>query len=450
MGVVFKAQDTKLSRHVALKFLPSGAATSEEDIKRFHKEASALSALNHPNIATIYDIDEVEGQRFIALEYLPGGTVRSALKNLQSAGHEMPLRQIIEYGLQVAEALAHAHQHGITHRDIKTENLLLTADGKVKITDFGLAKLRGDVMLTKLGSTLGTAAYMSPEQTRGEEIDERSDIFSYGIVLYELTTGQLPFRGEHEASLMYSIVNSDPAAIGSVRQNVPPVLERLIFKCLEKEKEKRYRNCGDVITHLLTLQREITNSHSPRVMGRPRRAQAVWLGLVAVALSLIAVFLYVFVFPAAPSLEASPSIAVLYVENMTENPSFDSFTAGITEEIINELSNVPGLLVISRNDVRPYRGKAVDVRELGEKLGVSYILEGSVRVEGKRLRVTCQAIQTHDRFHFWSQGYTRELTSAFDVQSDIAQQVALALKTKFAQKNLEQKLGLPANSLLKQ
>ena len=201
MGVVYKAHDTKLDRNVALKFLPAYVTSSTDEIARFEQEAKAISALNHPNIATIFDIDEADGKKFLVLEFIPGGTLKSKLKKLKAEDKEFPIAEVIDYGIQMAEGLAHAHKHQIVHRDIKSDNVMLTDEGKMKITDFGLAKLRGTTHLTRTGSTIGTLSYMAPEQLRGEEIDHRADLFSLGVVLYEMATSRLPFRGEHEAAL---------------------------------------------------------------------------------------------------------------------------------------------------------------------------------------------------------------------------------------------------------
>jgi serine/threonine protein kinase len=232
MGVVYKARDTKLDRVVALKFLPPTLLSSESEVSRFEQEAKAISALNDPRIATIHDILDVEGERFLVLEYLPGGTLKTKLKILMEAGHEFSADEVIDFGVQLAEGLAHAHRKGIIHRDIKTDNIMLTEDGKLKITDFGLAKLKGGVHITRSGSTVGTAAYMSPEQIRAGEIDNRSDLFSAGVVLYELATGRLPFRGEHEASLAYSIANEDPIPPKTLRPSMPSGLDHVIRRCL--------------------------------------------------------------------------------------------------------------------------------------------------------------------------------------------------------------------------
>ena len=268
MGIVYKAQDTKLDRLVALKFLPQQITVSDEDKARFLQEAKAISALNHPNIATIHDIDEVDGHKFLVLEYIPGGTLKSKLKHLKSEDKEFSLSEVLEYGIQAAEALAHAHRHQIIHRDVKTDNLMLTEEGKVKLTDFGLAKLRGSAQVTKTGTPVGTAAYMSPEQIRGEEIDHRSDIFSFGVVLYELLTSHLPFRGEFETALSYSILNENPPPAKSLRKDTPPELEKVIDRCLEKEKAKRYQTGEEIVDALREIQQRI----SP--------AAKIWLAVV--------------------------------------------------------------------------------------------------------------------------------------------------------------------------
>jgi TolB-like protein len=451
MGVVYRAQDLKLNRVVALKFLPVEHTSMPSDIHRFQNEAEALSSLNHPHIATIFDIDESEGQRFIALELLPGGTLRSKVRENQAAGREMPLQLVVSYAMQITDGLVHAHKRNIIHRDVKTENILLTEDGKIKITDFGLAKLRTGSQVTSTGTTVGTAAYMSPEQIRGEEITVQSDIFSFGVVLYELTTGRLPFRGEHEAALSYSIVHEEPVPVLSLRAKMPESLVDVIAKCLAKDRAHRYQNCEMLAVDLQKVSQDITGFVGSGA-GEPARKGIPGLIIAGGVLFLLVLATILYLVFASPGKKAStrPSIAVLYVENLTGNPQYDSFSVGLTEEITSELSNIPGLQVISRNDVAQFRGKAVDMREIGDRLGVSYILEGSLRVEGNKVRVMCQAIQTSDRFHFWSQGITRDLTNALEVETDIAQQVALGLKTKFAQKNVEEKLGLPQNSLIKQ
>ncbi len=254
MGVVYKARDTNLDRDVALKFLPDDFVNSAEDVLRLEQEAKALSVLNHQNIATIHDVTEVDGKKYIVMEFIPGGTLRGLLKERTAEGKELSLDEILVFGIQIAEGLASAHDAGIIHRDVKTENMMLSARGTVKITDFGLAKLRGGDNLTKTGSTPGTAAYMSPEQLRGLEVDTRSDLFSLGVVLYELTTALLPFRGAHDAALAYAIVHETPEPLGMARTGVPPSLARVIDRCLEKDVSRRYQNADDVASDLKRIR----------------------------------------------------------------------------------------------------------------------------------------------------------------------------------------------------
>ncbi len=249
MGVVYKAEDTKLKRIVALKFLPEHAAAQDEDRQRFLQEAQAASALNHPNVCTIFDIQEFNGQTFIVMEYIEGKTLRDAKSSLN-------LKQVVDVAVQIAEGLAAAHAKGIIHRDIKTDNIMVRPDGRVQIMDFGLAKLQGVSAISKAGSTIGTTAYMSPEQIQGVEADHRADIFALGVVVYELLTGQLPFKGAHEAAVMYEIVNVDPPSVRAEKPDIEPDLERIVMKCLEKDREDRYQSAREVAVDLKRFKRD--------------------------------------------------------------------------------------------------------------------------------------------------------------------------------------------------
>ena len=254
MGVVYKAEDVKLHRIVALKFLPENFTVSEDETARFQREAEAISALNHPNIATIYEFDEAEGRKFLSLEFLPGGTLKAKVNRLLSRGEHFSLDEVLGYGIQMADGLAHAHRRQIVHRDVKTDNVMLTEEGRVKITYFGLAKFKGATHLTRTGSTLGTAAYMSPEQIQGREADNRSDLFSLGVVLYELTTCHLPFSGDHAGALAYSILQKDPIPVDTYRKGVPESFVRVIRRCLEKDRATRYQSADEVAADLRSVQ----------------------------------------------------------------------------------------------------------------------------------------------------------------------------------------------------
>ncbi len=427
MGIVYKAHDTKLDRLVALKFLPPQLSVAENDRARFLQEARAISALNHPSIATIHDIDEANGQKFLVLEYIPGGTLKSKLKHLKSEDRQFLLSEVLDYGIQAAEALAHAHRHQIIHRDVKTDNMMLTEEGKVKLTDFGLAKLRGGAQVTKTGTTVGTAAYMSPEQIRGEEVDRRSDIFSFGVVLYELTTSHLPFRGEFETALSYSILNENPPGIASLRQGVPPSLERIINHCLEKEATKRYQSADEIVTELRKVQQEITGA----VTIVAKQSKLPWI-FAAVVVVLVAIGIYFFYPKSTPTAANSKAIAVLPFKNLSDSKEDEYFADGITEDLITQLSKIADLKVISRTSVMQYKGISKNVRDIGKDLDVGSVLEGSVRRAGNQVRIVAQLIDAHNEGHLWAETYDKEMTQIFAVQSDVAKEIASALKAKLS------------------
>jgi eukaryotic-like serine/threonine-protein kinase len=427
MGVVYKAQDSKLDRLVALKFLPMNLTASQEEISRFEQEAKVISALNHPNIETIHDVDEVDGQKYLVLEYIPGGTLKSRLKQLKSEDKEFSLTEVIDYGIQMAEGLAHAHRRQIIHRDVKTENIMLTEEGKVKLTDFGLAKLRGSVHQTRTGSTLGTAAYMSPEQVRGEEVDHRSDIFSLGVVLYELVTSHLPFQGEYEAAMSYSTLNESPLPVTSMRKDAPQALEKIIHRCLEKDKSKRYQNADEMVSDLRTVQQAISRTETFST----KHSKVPWVvAAIAVVLAVIGIFLF---FPKSASQPTNrKSIAVLPFKNLNDSKEDEYFSDGITDDIIAQLSKITQLKVISRTSTMQYKDMNKNVREIGKELDVATVLEGSVRHAGNQVRIVAQLIDAQNEGHLWADTYDEEMTQVFAIQSDVAQQIAAALRAKLS------------------
>lgn len=396
MGIVYKAQDTKLDRLVALKFLPKHLLCDEEAKQRFEQEAKAASALNHPNITTIYEIGEHDSQLFIAMELVEGETLKQV-----AARNSLHLEKVIGIGVQICEALGSAHEKGIIHRDIKSDNIALTSKGLVKIMDFGLAKLKGATKLTRTGSTVGTAAYMSPEQAQGEEVDQRTDIFSFGVVLYELVTGRLPFSGEHQAAIIYSICNEEPEPLARFRSGVPESLQRVADKVLAKAADERYQHLADLSADLKRIRRELSSG----VKEAPKSDKK--------------------------------SVAVLYFENLSSDPESDYFAAGMTEDIITDLSKIEGIRVASRNAVLPYKGKPVDIQVLGKKMNLDAVLEGSIRKSGNRLRITAQLIDTKEGFHLWAERYDREVSEVFDLQEEIAKNIASALKIKLSPKEEE-------------
>jgi len=388
MGVVYLAEDTKLKRKVAIKFLPSNICSDAEERKRFEIEAQAAASLNHPNITTIYAIEEIDDNVFIAMEYIDGMELRSKIDS-----GSIPANEAINIAIQIAEGLEAAHKKGIVHRDIKSQNIMITSDGKVKIMDFGLARIGEEQELTKKGMTIGTVAYMSPEQAKGEEVDFKTDIWSFGVVLYELLCGQLPFKGDYEQAVIYSILNEEPTSIFKINNDMPYDFNDLLNKLLMKNKNERYQEIGAAISDLKNLNKYRASDSSKNSTNDLRS-----------------------------------SIAVLPFTNMSADPEQEYFCDGVSEEIINSLAQLNNLRVIARTSVFSFKGKNIDVREIGKTLNVNTLLEGSVRKSGNRLRITTQLIKVSDGSHLWSNRYDRVLEDVFTIQEDIAENVATSLK----------------------
>jgi serine/threonine protein kinase/Flp pilus assembly protein TadD len=414
MGEVYLANDTKLDRKVALKILPSDVvdARSGDRVRRFVQEAKAASALNHPNILTIYEIDEIDSEQFIATEFIDGETLRERIR----ACPFKPL-DAIDVGIQVASALAATHSVGITHRDIKPDNIMLRRDGIVKVLDFGLAKLTRErptaetdslaptqnFIDTGYGVVLGTAHYMSPEQARGLEVDHRSDIWSLGCVLYEMIAGRQPFHGQTTIDVMSGILDREPESLMSHLPDGPRDLDRIVSRTLRKDREERYQNVQDLLIDLKDLKRALET-----------QSQRVFVSRTSFEMSAESV--------------PEKSIAVLYFENMNSEKDSDYFCAGMTEDIITDLSKIKELKVVSRNDVLPFRNKEVNIRQVGEALRVNYILEGSVRTAGNRIRITAQLISVRDGYHLWAERFDRLVEDIFDLQNEVSQKIVEALK----------------------
>ena len=437
MGVVYKAEDTKLKRTVALKFLPPAFSLDPEAKSRFIQEAQAASALQHTNICTIHDIDETDdGQMFICMDYYEGKTLNQKIKS-----GPVKIKEAIEIAIQVAQGLARAYERGIVHRDIKPANIMITKDGIAKILDFGIAKLAGQARLTKTGTTTGTAAYMSPEQTRGEDVDHRTDIWSLGTVLYEMVTGQLPFKGDYEQAVVYSILNEEPEPLTVLRTGVPVEIERIVKKCIEKNPAERYQTAGDLVADLHHLQR-ITAA--PTTRNRPaaplravRRRARRWFwvgGLVLVVALAVGITLRYFIPIEKEPVSQRKMLVVLPFENLSLSED-EYFADGITEETTARLSAIHGLGVIARTSARQYKNTDKTIQQIGKELEVDYVLEGTVRwqhsPEGlSRVRITPQLIKVSDATHLWSSVYDKDMADIFQVQTDIAEQVAQALDIK--------------------
>ena len=417
MGVVYKAEDTKLKRTVALKFLPPDLTRDAEAKERFIHEAQAASALQHNNICVVYDIDETDdGQMFISMECLEGETLE---KRIQRG--PLKMEEATGFAAQVAQGLAKAHEHGIVHRDIKPANILLTKEGVTKIVDFGLAKLAGQAKLTRTGSTVGTAAYMSPEQIHGGEVDHRSDLFSLGTMLYEMVTGHLPWKGDHEAAMAYSIANEEPLPAKTWQIQLPSALERVIDRCLQREREKRYQRADEIVADLGRL--ETVSSFKAK-----RKSAKLPLVVGGVAVVAALVVLAYLLFLRQPSPGGQKSIAVLPFVDMSPQKDQEYFCDGITEELINRLSNVGELRVPARTSVFVFKGKTENIRDIGEQLKVNTVLEGSVQKSGSQLRITAQLINIADGYHLWSGKFDRELKEVFAVQDEISSAIVEALK----------------------
>lgn len=402
MGMVYKAVDKKLERVVALKFLNQKLLDDDLGKERFLSEARAAASLDHPNICPVYEIDEAEGHTFIAMAFIAGQTL-----NKKIAVERLSVAAALDIAIQVAKGLQAAHERGIVHRDVKPANLIVAEDGLVKIVDFGLALFPGRTRVTHAGIAVGTLAYMSPEQARGEAVDHRSDIWSLGVMLYEMLTGKLPFRSDNALSLLHSIMQTTPPPISRMRPEVPPGLDQVVSKALERRPEQRYQSAKELLT---ALGAHVSTSQAvpvSRPTSSPFARDSSSGGTAAVA-----------------------SIAVLPFVNMSSDQEAEYFSDGLTEELINALGHMDLLRVVSRTSVFEFKGKAQNIRTIGEKLNVNAVLEGSVRKSGEKLRITVQLVNVEDGYHLWSERYDREMRDVFAVQEDIALAVGGALRVR--------------------
>ncbi|MEW6161619.1 MAG: serine/threonine-protein kinase, partial [Verrucomicrobiota bacterium] len=464
MGIVYRAHDSKLNRLVALKFPSLPPLETGDHVDRFYREARAISALNHPNIATIYDVNEDQGRRFLVLEYLPGGTLRTLLRNWRNAGRKLSLIELLDFALQIADGLAHSHRNGVIHRDIKSDNVMFTAEGALKITDFSMAKCTDGLQLTRTGSVAGTVAYMSPEQAQGLEVDHRSDVFSFGILLYEMATGELPFRGPHEAVVFHDIVHEPTPLVRVLRPDLPETFEAVVQRATAKKPEDRFQKMEELFNALVALReaagpagsalRRHTNasmatvalSSRPTLVAKgapPNRwkKRALTAGAATVlALLLFGVFQWIGGMKfQARMLPEKRQLAVLPFRNIGDDARNQAFIDGLTETLSSKLSQLerfvgpPGqssLGVVPMSEVRGE--KNVTPSEARKRFGVSLVLSGAVQRQGNKVRVSVNLIDTETMRNLNSYVLDTQIEEIYPLQDGIFYQVAEMLGVPLA------------------
>ncbi len=416
MGEVYLAQDSRLQRKVALKMLPDHFTRDNERVRRFQQEARAVSALNHPNILTIYEFGQIDARHFIATEFIEGDTLRQRITKTQ-----LKIGEVLDVATQVAGALSAAHQAGIVHRDIKPGNIMLRPDGIVKVLDFGIVKLTeqtgndpdaATLVQTQQGIVMGTAHYMSPEQARGLKVDTRSDIFSLGVVIYEMLTGRVPFPGQTMTDVLASILMLEPPSLSQSAAGVPYELQRIVHNALQKDKKERYQTADELLSDLKILKQRLDSELEPERSNlrpkttstrRPRRSAKT---------------------------KAIESLAVLPLINVSDDPNMEYFSDGVTESIINALSQLPNLRVVARSTVFRYKGHETDPKEVGQQLGVRAVLTGRVRQAGDGLMIAAELIDVTNDSHLWGEHYNRKLSDIFAVQEEIAKEISEKLRLK--------------------
>jgi len=427
MGIVYKAEDIRLKRTVALKFLPPELTHIPEVKDRFMREAQAAAALDHPNICTVYEFDQAEGKAFISMAYVEGQSLR---KKIESGPFE--LDQALRIATQIAEGLQMAHKKGVVHRDIKSANIMVTEDNQAKVMDFGLARMTGGTLITQEGTAMGTVAYMSPEQTRGEEVDHRTDIWSFGVVLYEMFSGQLPFKGEHDQGVVYSILNEKPKPIRDLRSEIPVSIEQVVDKALEKNPDERYQQIDELLDDLKSISAGIVpeeiKARLRKAKLRRRKRAILYAGAVGLVIVIAVLALTLFTGRA----EAIDSIAVLPLENLTGDTEKEFFVDVATEELIGQLGQISGLRrVISRTTVMKYKETDKTLSEIARELNVDVVVEGSVQQAGDRVRIQVRLIDAlPEEQNLWGQTYERAMSDVLVMYGEMAQAIAENIQVK--------------------
>jgi serine/threonine protein kinase/Tfp pilus assembly protein PilF len=438
MGEVYRARDTRVDRVVALKVLPEEFFEGEERRQRFEREARMLASLNHPGIAVLYSFEESGGRHLLVMELVEGEGL-----DARAAAGPLPLEEVLSFAKQIAEALEAAHEKGIVHRDLKPANVMVTKNGRVKVLDFGLAKVAasGDTapvdselatdMRTQEGVVMGTVPYMSPEQAQGRALDHRTDIFSLGVILYEMASGQRPFQGNSSAELLSSILRDTPRPPGELRPGLPAGLDRLIGRCLEKDRDQRYATAHDLALDLGNLQRDPTSPTAPAAPA-PRRVpkKLVLLGVAGLVV-LLAAGAFVAIRRAGRSASIE-SVAVLPFENASNDPAIEYLSNGISESLISTLSRLPGLRVISRRSAFAFKGKKLDPKEIGKTLGVDALLLGTLAQRGADLSITAELVSVRDDTQLWGEKYSRRADDVLRVEGEIAATIARTLRRQLS------------------
>jgi serine/threonine-protein kinase len=459
MGIIYKAKDTRLERTVAIKFLPYQIAINLDQRNRFKREAKAAATLNHTNIATIYGLEEVKDELFIVMEYIDGQNLRNILDEVSTKQNTpfLPIKTVLNYITQIAQGLLAAHEKGIIHRDIKPENVMINSRGQIKITDFGLAKIVGSELLTKIGVIVGTVAYMSPEQTSGEPVDHRTDIWSLGVMLYEMIAGHRPFRGQYEQATIYSILNEDPEPLKNYYPDISDNLENISNRILAKNSTDRYQHCEQLLNDLQSCA-EITGHDHATHLKEPvvekeihenafKRLQRSSFGfmrsinkqlkipwkIAMLIILLMAISIFVILQKSPTDDTPGKKIAVLPFININNNPADEYFSDGIMEDILTQLVKISDLKVISRTTMMRYKNSSKAMHEISKELKADVVLEGSVRHDANHLRISVQLIDAKTDEHLWAETYDKELNQVFVIQSEIALKIASTLQAKLSQ-----------------